>query len=616
MPLPDSNISSISVSRNPEDKNSPVGAGASQINTDHFFYHHLLLKWIQETKQKLPFATPLLRKESFLADPLLKGTIYPYLKNVLLQGFTIQTKDNKLYEAAITEITDYLEQLQLMQVFREDFLDLAILTGHSYRRMDPGINQELVNLEKIEPSTVEIFTDPWYSSIVAYHQKASINTSWSAMGTTEQVDSWFIPFQNNQTPLQIEDIYKTFVSGRGVGNDLRVFDLFETLKLKYDITDISNLRITSSERIIPMHHSENLNVRNYHDDNYFEKYSSAPIDSVILAIWLKRLLLVNAPNLIFIVLSPFLHLKSGVLKESKDMSGNPVLISSLPQKPSTYMQTSNPEQYSAMLANFNNWIDDLKKGMKNLMECVKNGGVYSSGPDQEIKPVESSRTINYQFIKGLIDLNNEEIGLNFGFPMSLVLATGTELASSRNILQIFNTVHAGERTEYEAVADKIIKKVFAGRTWQGTTTENEEEIRVTYSFEEIRAHFVLDVPDTKDKLTEAQADNTNADTLVKLKGAGAGKEDLQALAEERGYGLLALDGQASMVQDTEAPTKEQTEQVNAILKSVLAEVLFEQGMLSTNPTDPSGFKDLKITKQLQETYKTAQETMDQLFEEH
>jgi hypothetical protein len=281
--------------------------------------------------------------------------------------------------------------------------------------------------------------------------------------------------------------------------------------------------------------------------------------------------------------------------------------------------------YNIQLANFNAWIEDTKKAMRNIMDCLKNGGVFTSGPDQEIKPIESSRSVSFALIKGLIDQLNEEIGLAFGFPMALVLATGTELASSRNILQIFNSVHAGERTEYETVADKLIKKTFAGRTWEGKTdvkadSGESKEVPVTYSFEDIKAHFVLDIPDTKDLLQEAQAFNVRADTLVKLKAAGAGKEDLQAIGEEEGFGILALDGSA-----TQAPVNPSnggngdgggTAQVTAILKSVLAEVLTEQGIISANPTTPSGFKDKDLTDRLQEAYKTAKETMDNLFEEH
>jgi len=590
-------------SATPSQTSSPVGAGSTESYDDHYESHHTLLKWISETKQKLPAATPTIRREAFLADPLLKGTIYPYLKNVLLQGFTIQTTDNKLYSAAIEEISDYLKSLKIMQVFREDFLNFAILDGHAYRRMDPDNLGNIARLEKIEPSSVKVYTDPWNSSIVAYHQKALVNSSWSNRGTFNEVNSWFIPYGPD-----VADVNATFVQDRITGNDKRVSDLFETYREKYNITDITNLRIAAAERIIAMHNAERLNIQNYSDD-YCDTgpLNPAPIDSVLLAIWLKRLLLVNAPNLIFVILSPFLHLKMGVLKEVKDMAGNTRLISSLPQKPS-----STSANYAAELANYTAFETSLQDSMKTLLKCLKEGGVYATGPDQDLKPVESSRSASFQLIKGLIDNLNEEIGQNFGFPVALVLATGTELASSRNILQMFNTVHAGERTEYESVADTLISKQFEGRKWTGTITDNEKEVTVSYSFEDIKAHFELATPDTKDLLAEAQTIKAKADTLTQIKGVGASQSDVQALGEEYGFGLLGLDN----FDTAQELPPEQATQINAILKAMLAVGLEGKGLLSAYPTAPSGFDDTKVAKRLKDAYETARETMETVFEEH
>jgi hypothetical protein len=72
---------------------SSVGASAAEPIENHYLNHESLLKWISETKHKIPHATPKLRQEAFEADPLLSGTIYPYLKNTLLQGHN-QTKDH------------------------------------------------------------------------------------------------------------------------------------------------------------------------------------------------------------------------------------------------------------------------------------------------------------------------------------------------------------------------------------------------------------------------------------------------------------------------------------------------------------------------------------------
>lgn len=58
------------------------------------------------------------------------------MKNVLLQDYNIKTADNKRFEQAIKDISSYLEEIALMEAFREDAKDLLILTGHSYWRRD------------------------------------------------------------------------------------------------------------------------------------------------------------------------------------------------------------------------------------------------------------------------------------------------------------------------------------------------------------------------------------------------------------------------------------------------------------------------------------------------
>lgn len=595
---------------------APVGAGVSQVGGDEYFHQEKFNKWIEETKHKIPHATPLLREEAFRSDPLIQGTIYPYLLNVLLQGYTIQTEDNKLYSEAIKEITVYLEQIDVMQAFRDDFKDFAFITGHTYRRMDPDLLGNVVRLEKIEPSSVETFNDPWDSSIVAYHQHAKIRTTWSSLGTTEEVDSWFIPYGTD-----VKDVNATYIANRAVGNDQNVYALFEKYKQNYSISDISNLRIAASERVIAMHNSERAQtLHNIYDDHDQVTSNPAPIDTVLLAIWLKRLLLSNAPHLIYIVINPFLHAKSGIIKETKDALGNTSLISSVPQKPSSDLQTTHPGTYNSMLQNFNNWVDGLKEFQKKIIECVKNGGVVGTGPDFEIKPIESTRNVSYLFIKNLIDQLNEEIGQAFGFPMALVNATGTELASSRNILQIFNSVHAGERREYEAVANKLIQRMFSDRTWKGSKTVKDEktgenkEVPITYKFDDLRAQFVLDIPDLKDLLQEAQAINVNADTLNKLKTAGASKDDLIALGDEYGFGLLGLDNYQAATGPTEGVSGEVDPQVNAVMKAIISQALHEPGVSSASPTDPSGFKDKTLIKRLMEAYEAGRETIDQILE--
>ena len=108
---------------------------------------------------------------------------------------------------------------------------------------------------------------------------------------------------------------------------------------------------------------------------------------------------------------------------------------------------------------------------------------------------------------------------------------------------------------------------------------------------------------------------SKAETLVQVKAIGASREDLQALGEEYGFGLLGLDNFAAPAEEenTGIPGEEEAKKINAILKSCLFEVMQEQGLISkASPTAPSGFKEDKIVKRLTEAYEVA---LDEIFPE-
>lgn len=541
----------------------PVGATIGQISADEYANYSRMLDWLKNTQNKLPGADPALRKESYEVDPLIKGTVVPFLKNVLLQGYNIKTADNKRFAQAIEDISSYLDEIALMDAFREDAKDLLILTGHSYRRRDnqQGSTQ-LEKLARLEPSSIVTYADPWDSNIVAYHQHVLVPESWSADSMTQTVDCWFIP-------EGLPYIQKEF-------EDPKAKEIFDQVAQKYKIQDKQNLRVDSADRVIAMHR--------------VTPGDPAPIDAVILAIWLKRLLLVNSPNLIFRVLSPFIHVVSGKLLEVTDFDGSKRLISSVPPNPPAEMATTDPEQYNALALNYGAWKAAIKRAIRDIVNCLKDGGAYASGPDMEIKVVESGRNVSYLLIRNLIDLLNEEIGQAFGFPIALISANGSELATSRTILQFFNSVHAGARRDYQSVADRLIRERFEGQSW---SVEGD-----SYSFQDMKAQFLLITPDVKDALELAEAGLKKAQELETLKGVGASKEDIQALADEKGYGMLGLDrfDQVASPQDPAEPAPPQASMVR-----------------SAAETDPSGAEEGLLAKKLKDAYEAARKAVGDLL---
>lgn len=467
------------------------------VGSDPYGAYSSALKWVTETQKKLPNISQDIREEAFDSDPLIKGIIYPYLKNYLLSGGSFETQDNKLYVDAIDEINEYVERIGLLEAFRNDFKFLRFLKGHSYRRIDRNRQGKIDYLTKIRSSQITQYVDPWNERIVSYHQSIMVPESWKENASEKKYDCWWIPDI---------DPGKAWVSGPGP-KDEGVIDKFNELAKQYSIDAKENIRIGSSEDILAMH------VDDVSDD-------SAPIDSVVLAIWLKRLLLVNSPNMIFRVLSPILQLKKGIVVESIDSMGNKTLITSVPSKPDVAMATTDPEGYNQMAQEYSDYLTALRTGMDNVISCLKDGGVYGSAPDEELIVVESGREVPATFIKETIALLNEEIGQCFGFPVALISASGSELATSRIIESTLSKTFDGARLDYERVANWLISLEFAGRSWGG------------YKYEDIDGGFKLETPDTKDMLVEAQTKLALSDSLLKIKELGASLADMQALVDE------------------------------------------------------------------------------------
>jgi hypothetical protein len=226
---------------------------------------------------------------------------------------------------------------------------------------------------------------------------------------------------------------------------------------------------------------------------------------------------------------------------------------------------------------------------------LKDGGIFSSGPDTELEVVESGRSVPSAFIKTMLDLLDQEIGQSFGFPVALVKANGSELATSRTILELFNTTYAGVRREYEKVADKLIRERFEGMSWQyEVPTKDGGTDTGTFTFDEMMCHFKLEITDVSDQLKEAQAKLQKMKTLQIAKQVGAGKSDIQALGDEAGFGFLDLDN-FDTAQDVPGQP-------------------FGMGVQSTTKeeVEPSESDDGELAKTLMKAYKDAQEDIRRL----
>ena len=505
-------MSSITHSTLPDAPKS-VGAGNGEEAFNNFTR---ILNWISDTQKKMPNGTtwnvsPAMREEAFNVDPLTSGIIAPFLKNIILSKYSIETEDNKKYEGIIADIKSYLTDILLMDAFRDDFEDYAIKHGHSYRRKDYD-GDVVEHLQRLEPRAMKQYEDIWDSRIRAFHQQIKVNPTWSADGQEVEYNNWFVP--NNEKYIPTENI-----------NDGK--DDWEDYKEKYKITEDSNLRVDDANKIIAMDRV---------------KYGTPPaMDKAILAIWLKRLLLANGPNYIFNVLSPFLHIKNGKYLEISDETGKGFTLTT-PENPPADMAETDPEKYNAMKAIYNDWVAAMQADTKGIMQYRAEGGVFASGPDKEINVIESGRSISPAFISTMVSLLNDDIGQAFGFPVALIMARGAELATSATIQSIFNTSYAGARIDYQTVADALIKERFSKGSWSYEVIGKDDKTDIgTYTFDEAAPHFKLFTGDVEDALKIAQTDLEILRMLEIAKKLGASQKDIQMLADERGFTNLDLD---------------------------------------------------------------------------
>jgi hypothetical protein len=193
----------------------------------------------------------------------------------------------------------------------------------------------------------------------------------------------------------------------------------------------------------------------------------------------------------------------------------------------------------------------------------------------------------------MIDLLDEEIGQAFAFPVSLVKASGSELATSRAILEFFNTAYRGMRQEYETIADALIRERFEGSTWEYEIVNKDGNTETgTFTFEEAKPQFKLDTGNVKEELKVAQAKLYDSRRLNELKKLGASRADIQGLAEES-MGMLELE-----------KYDEQQQPNNP----------FAAGMQSAEPLDESDANKGDLDVKLQQAYQTARESMTNLLE--
>lgn len=564
---------------------SPVGASSGE---DPLSSYQKLLKWVSETDAKLPGGqifeiTPQMREDAYNIDPLLKGTIIPYMKNTLLSGGSLKTSDNKKYEAGIKEIESFHAKIKTLEALRYSCPDYISKHGKQFLRCDPSI-EKIESFVQLDNKTITVYEDPFDPSIKAYHQKIYTYTGWNRDGKTEEVDSWWIPGIPAGAHWSEKD-----KNPKTDPNYLKFKEFMED----YSINDTQNLRLGSADDIIALTKPLHIPRRGKRPE------PTAPIDACLLAIWLKRLMLVQSPNIIFRVLAPVVQIVTGTPIEVTE-NGETSKVPTAPPVPNEADKVNDPDKYAADLLTYQAYTAAVEQLAANWLACIKDGGALMTGPDTSINTIESGRSVPSDFIDAMVALNNKEIGQAHGFPISIVDATGSELATSRSIRETLNISTAGEKLDFESVFDKINNIIFAKSKWTYEIELKDGTVESgSYTYADMGAHWELSEADTKDELVESQTLETTMKAITLIKSLGAGKSDIQAVIDENtDIGVLDLDrfDEVQAVQNLPVTMSAKIDDIEA----------------------PSGIEkeDVTLASELVKAYKNGQKQFTTLLEEH
>jgi hypothetical protein len=102
--------------------------------------------------------------------------------------------------------------------------------------------------------------------------------------------------------------------------------------------------------------------------------------------------------------------------------------------------------------------------LNNLETDWMNKGFVSKPDTITAEVMESAQALNPEMLNTMLDRLNREIAFALGFPLSLLDAHGTDLATSRNILSIMSIVMKGIQDQYVSFVQNIINEQFPEAT--------------------------------------------------------------------------------------------------------------------------------------------------------
>jgi hypothetical protein len=320
----------------------------------------------------------------------------------ILKDYTVTSKDDTKNEVLLAEIEKFLLDVKLMHIFRQVFTPLQIEgKGHIQKQLEGTTVTSLAVLEHLMKYTNPIDAMDFY-----YYQSQMVSKKWQDPEETETV------------PLKIWFI------------DLEKRNEYTTIKEPED-------KVYSRDRIIEILNNES---------------GESNMQPIVSFIFIKNFLLQMLPNLIEVVTNPH----EQIIYDTIDKAGQQCV----PRPPPEALKTADSAKYIAQTKTYAIW----KAGLTELANRIARDRTKmrkTIHPDTiHEKILESNSSLNSDMIKALIHVLDTQIAYGMGFSLSLIEASGTELASAHTIFTTVATTMRGTQQMYNDIANTLICERF------------------------------------------------------------------------------------------------------------------------------------------------------------
>lgn len=386
----------------------------------------------------------------------------------ILGSYEVHSADDEKHSDLVKRIEDWIVEFKMIKSFRESFPDIE-KHGYAYfqklYKNGAKLNSEPKGLLSLQQLIgIEKHKNPFDSQDFFLFQELEIASDWkNPKGTQKKLQKVWILKDGEENKAEYPHIEST--------------DIIVNLD---DIIEIKN-----------------------------NESGESAISACLNEIYIKNLILLNLPNLVYLLVAPGL----GLEYQTRDKDGNWIV----PEYPDSRLEESNKEEYDRQKSDYDTFVANIQTLANNIINDWYKKGITVHSDMMKLSVIESQQAMNPSMLEVMIKLLNTEIAFALGFPIALLDAHGTELATSQAILTTMSAVLNGIQNQYEQIGTGLIYEQFP--------EAKEADIK-----------FRLSELNPKDAKDLAEVEKVHAAILKIYKEIGASDGDLKALS--RKYGLL------------------------------------------------------------------------------